>query len=177
VAAFVAAVEEKRDPPARQRVLRGDAKKQAFELSVFDDFAEAAPFPVESRSNGAQGYPDILCRIDGTEYWFELGRITDEILTKLVNSLWPGNPKPFRFGQEEPLERIIKKKAKKKYKTDGRPVDLVLHFNQQPPDTAALQQYAKTHIDALADLTRSGPFSRVWIYDGWSKSVLWRSAD
>jgi hypothetical protein len=157
--------------------LKGDAKKEADELSVFQEFTKAAALSAEAPDNAKPPHPDIRCKLDGKDYWFELGRITDTNLAKEISGGWKNRPKPFSILQEEPFERIMRQKAKKTYHTDGRPVDLVLHFDQQPPDRAVIGGHLQSHADMLSDLTRTGPFSRVWIYDGWSKTVLWRSGD
>jgi hypothetical protein len=175
VAEIVSDLGEKEEPQAAMAVLRGEAKKAAFELSVFIEFAKVAPLAADAPENGGRGRPDIRCRIDGREYWFELGRIADEILAEQINRMWPKNPRPFQFEQEEPFERIMKQKAVKTYQTDGHPVDLVLHFDHQPPDRTAIQRHVAQHAGTLDELTKR--FSRVWVYDGWSKSMLRRSVD
>lgn len=174
VAEFVSDDGAKGEPKTPMAVLRGDAKKAAFELSAFVEFAKAAALVVDGPENGEQGCPDIKCKIDGQEYWFELGRITDETLARQINGVWPQNPQPFKFGQKEPLEGIMKRKAGKTYQTAGRPVDLVLHFDHQPADRKAIERHVAQHAGSLDKLLER--FSRVWIYDGWSRSVLWRSA-
>lgn len=177
MAEFVLDLELQEAPVESMAALSGDAKKEADELSVFREFTKAAALTAEAPDNAKPPRPDIRCKIEGKDYWFELGRITDTNLAKEISGGWKNRPKPFSILQEEPFERIMKQKAKKTYQTDGRPVDLVLHFDQQPPDRAAIQRHLQSHADMLSDLTRTGPFSRVWIYDGWSKSVLWRSGD
>jgi hypothetical protein len=157
--------------------LTGDAKKEAFELSAFNEFARAAGLPVEEESarNAKPPQPDIRCRIDGEERWFELGRITDTHLTKTISIPSPKDPAPFSFAQKEPLLRIIEKKAAAHYEANGHPVDLVLYFEQQPPDRTALERHLRESAESLNELRQRGLFSRIWIYDRWSKSVLWQS--
>ena len=156
-------------------VLTGDARKEAFELATFQEFAVAAQLAVESPENAKPPRPDIRCRIDGAVYWFELGRITDSKLAQVVGNKWPEDPIPFSYEQKEPLARIIAKKAAATYETDGYPVDLVLHFDQQPPDRVALARHLQEYANDLSDLRQRGPFTRMWIYDQWSRSVLWKS--
>ena len=151
--------------------------KAAIELSVFVEFARAANLTVESPESADAPYPDIHCRINDQEYWFELGRITDTKLARILSNKWPTAPEPFSFAQREPFARIIQQKTKKRYETNGRPVDLVLHFDQQPPDRMAFERFVQGQADALEQLRGLGVFSRVWIYDAWSNSVLWRNAD
>jgi hypothetical protein len=111
--------------PQSSGQLAGDAKKEAFELSTFVEFANAADLAVEFPQNARPPRPDIHCHIDGQEYWFELGRIADTKLAKAVSIGWPKDPTPFSFAQKEPLLRIIEKKAAAHYDTNGRHVDLV----------------------------------------------------
>jgi hypothetical protein len=176
VAEFVADVNEvgeQQQVPVLE--LTGDAKKEAFELSTFVEFAKSAHLPVEAPENAKSPRPDILCQIGGEEHWFELGRITDTDLARTISIPWPKDPTPFSFAQKEPLLRIIEKKAAAHYETNGRPVDLVLYFEQQPPDRTALERHLRESADSLNKLRQSGLFSRIWIYDKWSKSVLWQS--
>ena len=175
VAEDVADADDAKEPQAAATVLTGNAKKEAFEMSVFHEFAKAADLTVESPENAKPPHPDIRCTVDGREYWFELGRITDPKLARAVSSKWPDDPKSFSFEQKEPFVRIIEKKSAAKYETNGCPVDLVLHFDQQPPDRQALKRHLQEHTAVLDCLRQHGPFSRIWIYDQWSKSVLWRS--
>lgn len=177
VAACVADSDEVKERPDTTPVLTGDERKEAFELITFTEFASAAGLPLDLAENAKPPHPDIRCRIGGNECWFELGRITDSKLAKALNSPWPKAPTPFSFAQKEPFVRIIEKKAKAPYVTNGRPVDLLLHFDHQPPDREALKRHLQEHVVALNHLRQHGPFSRIWIFDGWSKSVLWQSAE
>lgn len=180
VAEDVTDVEDTLQTAASAPILKGDAKKQAEELATFTQFAEAAGLGVDpnSASNAKDPFPDIRCIINKSESWFELGRIQD---TKLLETIdiqrRKGIAAPFEFSSREPLERIIKQKASKSYETNGRPVELVLHFDDQPPDRLALDRHLEMYATKLEALRRSGPFSRAWIFDGWSKTVLWKSAD
>jgi len=175
VAEHVADPDDVEDPQSVNIALTGNAKKEAFELSVFEEFANEAHLVVESPESAKPPHPDIRCLIDGEEYWFELGRITDTTLAKAISIQWPTTPQSFSFAQKEPFVRIIGKKAEAHYETNGRQVDLLLHFDQQPPDRTALARHLQEQTDALNDLHQHGPFTRIWIYDKWSKSVLWQS--
>jgi hypothetical protein len=166
--------DEPEEPPATE-VLAADSRKEAFELSVFEEFAKAAYISMESPENAKPPRPDIRCRIDGEEYWFELGRITDTKLARAISVEWPKAPTPFSIAQKEPFVRMIEKKAAAQYETNGQPVDLVLYFDQQPPDRKALERHLQEDAAALNDLHQRGPFSRIWIYGRWSKSMLWKS--
>lgn len=174
VAEYVADLNETEEVPHTQPVLTGNDKREAFELSTFYEFAIAAGLAVESADNAKPRYPDIRCLIGGEEYWFELGQIIDATLARAIHTDWPKDPTSFSFEQKEPFLRMIEKKAAAQYETNGRPVDFVLHF-EQPPDRTALKRHFQEHAIALNDLMLRGPFSRIWIYDGFSKSVLWKS--
>jgi hypothetical protein len=178
VAEFVADVDQAQEQPQPPVVqFTGDAKKEAFELSTFNEFASAAGLLVDSAENAKQPQPDIRCRIDGEERWFELGRITDTHLAETISLSWPKDPTPFSFAQKEPLLRIIEKKAAAHYETNNRPVDLMLYFDHQPPDRTALRRHLEEHAAAVKNCKQGGRFARIWIYDRWSKSVLWKSDD
>ena len=69
-------------PQPENTALTGNAKKEVAELSTFMEFAKAAHLPLESVENARPPRPDIRCQINGDEYWFELGRITDTELAK-----------------------------------------------------------------------------------------------
>ncbi len=172
VANIETAIEDQLEPVAS---LTHEAKTEAHELAIFHVFAIAANLRFKSPRNKKPPFPDIECIIDGELHWFELGRITDYKFAGLIKDTRRDNPKPFLFSQEEPFVRIVEKKKKKRYTTLGHPVDLVLYFDQQPPDQKALKRYFSKHAATLEDLQKKGPFSRVWIYDDWSKSVLWSS--
>jgi hypothetical protein len=151
--------------------LTNDEEKEASELAVFRDFAKATGLAVLTSTNAKPPEPDIRCNIDGGVYWFELGRITDPKLARAINR--PKDLKAFSFDQKEPFVSIIQKKTKARYDVQGGPVDLVLYFEQQPPDRAALTRHVMEHAAELSALRETGPFTRVWIYDTWSRSLLW----
>lgn len=161
------------EPSVRPKRFSNETEKEAFELAVFHEFIKAAKLLVDWAENAKPNHPDIRCSLNGQEYWFELGRITNETLAQKIKGPWPDDPRPFSFSQEEPLVRIINKKSAANYDTNGHPVDLVLHFDQQRPDQTMLGRCIQKHAAAFHQLRHGGPFSRIWIYDAWSKSVLW----
>jgi hypothetical protein len=119
--------------------------------------------------------PDVSCTIGDARYLFEVGEITDEDLAEEVSvSLRTGEDGDgLAFSEQEPLFRIIRKKAASTYRTDGAPLDLVLHYDKQYPFAPA--DYLKGYeVDIAAAMIPNGPFSRIWIYDSWTKSILWK---
>jgi hypothetical protein len=153
--------------------LPSDTKKELAEMGAFIGFAQAANLAVESPTNEKPPLPDISCKIGGSPYLFELGEITDEGVAENVSkSLRTGEVTGGAFSEEEPLIRIIRKKAASTYRTDGAPLDLLLHYDKQYP--FAPGDYLKRYeADIAAAMIPNGPFSRIWIYDSWTKSILW----
>jgi hypothetical protein len=151
-------------------------RKESDEMKVFMEFVAAARLNVDSGSpeNAKPPLPDIRCSVGGKPYLFELGEITDEDLAaEIGRSLRTcTDGEGGCLSEEEPLIRMILKKAGSTYKTDGVPLNLVLHYDRQYPFGPA--QYLDRHEGEIAiALVPSGPFSRIWIYDGWNKVILW----
>ncbi len=151
-------------------------KKELAEMKAFMGFADAAKLKVDPGSpvNEVPPLPDISCKIAGAACYFELGEITDEKVAKEVNtSMRTGEDGDGTdFSEHDPLIRIIRKKAVSTYGTDGAPLDLVLHYEKQYPFAPAeyLERY---EADIVAAMIPNGPFSRIWMYDSWTKSILW----
>jgi hypothetical protein len=152
-------------------------RKEASEMRVFMEFAAVANLNVDPGTprNKIPPLPDISCGIAGQPYLFELGEVTDESLAgeigRALRTCTDGDGGP--FSEEEALIRMVLKKATSTYATGGVPLDLVLHYDKQYPFAPAesLQGYEAEIAMALAP---TGPFSRMWIYDGWNKVILWR---
>ena len=157
--------------------LRGDERKRAVEMSVFQSFASVCGLPIDkgSHENGAQYYPDIGCTIAGQRYWFELGQIINEEVAEKLN---PKRRKPeggFSYDQESSFAKLVSDKATKKYETEGAPVDLILHFDPRFGTTARARLLIEKHGTLLDSLTTSGPFNRVWIFDVHTNEIVWQS--
>ena len=140
------------------------------------EFAAAASLCVDPATpkNENPPMPDISCSIGGQPYLFELGEVTDEALAgEIGRSLRTGTDGDGGVvSEEEPLVRMITKKAGSTYETSGVPLDLVLHYEKQYPFAPA--EYLEQHEAAIAAAMRpNGPFSRIWIYDGWNNSIIW----
>jgi hypothetical protein len=146
-------------------------------MATFLGFVRAAGLNVDPGSplNAKPPQPDIACTVDGAQYFFELGEITDEGLAKDVNtSLLTGVDSEGGFFSEEiPLIRIIRKKLASRYQTNGVPLDLVLHYDKQSAFAPATY-LTRYESDISGALVPNGPFLRIWIYDSWTKSILWK---
>jgi hypothetical protein len=151
-------------------------RKETGEMTVFTEFAVAASLHVDSGTprNEKPPLPDISCTIGGQPHLFELGEIMDEGLAGEVGrSLRSGvDGEGGLLSEEEPLVRMISKKTASAYETGGVPLHLVLHYDKQYP-FAPVEYLRGRESEIAAALAPNGPFSRIWIYDGWSKTVLW----
>jgi len=157
--------------------LKSSERKRALEILVFQSFALACGLPIDEGSpqNGAQYYPDISCTISGQRYWFELGQIINEEVAEKLNPNRRKQEGGFSYDQEKPFVERVNDKATKKYKTEGAPVDLVLHFDLRLGTAATVRRLIEKYGTLLGSLTTTGPFKRVWIFDEYTKELVWRS--
>ena len=158
--------------------LSGDEKKQAFESEVFLSFAGATNLVADplTHSNGERGQPDICTEINDSEYYFELGEITDEGFAQhIANSLKTKEVSVCALSQEEPLARMLEQKCRKKYETNGSPVDLLLYYRRQHPYLPAIEQYFAGNSSVIESWLMNSQFKSIWIYGMNSKKVLWRA--
>jgi len=151
--------------------------KDEWERKVFAEFAAAAGLEVDPASvtSGVPPQPDIRFTVRGVERWAELVEITDQDLAqKHMLSLKTGVVTGGFFSQQVPLERSIASKAQKVYATNGSPLDLVAHYDKQYlPDSVEPGLIPQTMRPVAASMIASGLWTRVWVYDGWNKRVLW----
>jgi hypothetical protein len=49
---------------------------------------------------------------------------------------------------------------------------LILHYDKQYP-FEPVEQLRDHEADIGSALMPNGPFSKVWIYDGWNQKILW----
>ncbi len=122
--------------------LKKDARKSAVEMAIFRAFGAASSLAIDegSEQNRNPDYPDVECTISGALHFFELGRI---ISSEVAEKLDPNRRKPesgFSFNQEQPFLDIVDSKKRKKYTTDGEPVDLILHFDLRLGTTATVER-------------------------------------
>lgn len=71
----------------------------------------------------------------------------------------------------KPFVERINDKATKKYKMEGAPVDLVLHFDLRSGTATTVKRLVEKHETLLDSLTTTGPFETVWIFDDHAKTV------
>ena len=151
--------------------------KDQWERKIFTDFAQAAGLPVDpgSVTSGVPPQPDIRFTSGGVEQWFELVEITDQDLARNhMISLRTGAITGGTFSQRVPLERSISSKAAKTYVTNGSRLDLLAHYDKQYPAIRVAPDLIPQAIGQVAaDMIASGVWSRVWVYDGWNRRVLW----
>lgn len=156
--------------------LSPDERKQVNESIAFVNFANATeliPDPYK-HSNGNQAQPDIRTSIDGHDYYFELGEITDEAIPKgIAHSIKTKTSSGCAFSQEEPLAKMLGQKFTKTYTTGGSPVDLLLYYWRQSPYEEAIDEYLLENFPDIELQFGSSQFNKIWIYDCDSRKVLW----
>jgi hypothetical protein len=152
-----------------------EERKRAIEMAVFRSFASASGIGMDegSATNHPPDAPDVRCAISGKPRWFELGQIINEEVAATINPRRQASAPGFSFSQEIPFVEIITKKKGKKYETAGDPVDLVLHFDLRLGSKSVVQGQIEKHAALLESLLTDGPFSGVWIFDEWTKSIVW----
>jgi hypothetical protein len=156
--------------------LSSDEQKQVRESFAFISFADATrliPDPFK-HSNENQKRPDIRTSIDGLDYYFELGEITDEAIPRgVAHSIKAKTFSGCAFSQDEPLAKMLKQKCAKKYETGGSRVDLLLYYWIQSPFEETIDEYLLTNSREIEELFQSSQFDKIWIYDCESRKVLW----
>ena len=167
--------EEIYPPPDPLANLKGDERKRAMEMLIFQSFAAVSGLPIDEGSPEHRDpeYPDILCTILGRKYWFELGQVIHREVAEKVNPKRRKLDGGFSYDQERPFVDLVKSKATKKYTTEGAPVDLILHFGFRFGSATAARRLCEKHAALLEALTTAGAFSRVWVFDEFNKVVIW----
>jgi len=157
--------------------LRGDDRKRAVEMSVFLSFVRSSGLEIDegSAENRDPDYPDIVCTISNQEYFFELGRIISEEVAAKLN---PNRRTPeggFSYDQAKPLLELVCSKSAKTYRSDGAPVDLVLHFDLRLGTAATMARLIERNPRLFDSLSTAGPFRRVWVFDEHTQQIIWKS--
>ena len=151
--------------------------KDEWERKIFSEFAMAAGIDPDpgSVSTGIPPRPDIRFTVADVERWTELVEITDQDLAgNHMTSLKTGAITVGAFSQRLPLERSIRNKAAKSYETDGSRLDLLAYYDKQYPAISVEPDLIPQAIGQVAaQMVASGVWTRVWVYDTWSKRVLW----
>ena len=149
-------------------------RQQLEEMSIFNSFAVASGLAIDEGSavNAFPRNPDIQCTISSQLYWFELGQIISEEVAEKTNTRRGRIGGGLSFSQERPFIEIARKKAAKTYETQGAPVDLILHFDLRLGTQGVVRRMTEKHKGLFNSLVGEGPFSRVWLYDDWTKTVV-----
>lgn len=152
--------------------------KDEWERRMFAEFAAAAGIRVDSGSiaSSTPPRPDIRFSVGGVQRWAELVEITDqELARRHMTSLKTGATTGGFFSQAIPLERAVRLKALKTYETQGSPLGLVAYYDKQFPAVEVEPNLIPRTIgDLAAQMVASGAWANVWVYDNWSKAVLWQ---
>jgi hypothetical protein len=151
--------------------------KDEWERKIFLDFAAAAGLDLDSGSvtSGVPPQPDVRFTVGGVERWAELVEITDQDLARNhMTSLKTMTIKGGWFSQRVPLARSIQNKSAKTYQTNGSRLDLLAYYDKQFPAVSVEPDLIPQMMgDAAAEMVASGIWTQVWVFDDWSKSVLW----
>jgi len=166
-----------------------DREKQEHERRVFAEFAASASLPVDEASirSGERGKPDIFCKLAGMLTYFELARVSDSKMNKLrirtlLAAVRRGAPVMQKVDASEfglPERDVLREKLKNNYETDGAPVDLLLYYDVEDfkalgaiPPIVGDEFFRDTMGRTLE--SSHGPFQRIWVYERYTKKVLWR---
>ena len=106
-----------------------EAKKQNYEKEIFFNFLKLSNLNIDINSithgNPNKQEPDILCKyINGESIGFELGRLTDPLLSSVNNSWEPNNGEYIRTRDHS--SDITNKKLNNAYNTSF-PTELLLY--------------------------------------------------
>lgn len=135
------------------------AQKATYEREVFSSFLDRSGLDINRDSihsgDPALQEPDLICDYTGgKKTGFELGRLIDPNLAKVVNRWEPRNAEYVRTS--DPSAEIARKKIKKKYAV-AFPVELLL-YKEHPiitPDDVILPT-----IEPVCHMNHK--YSRVW---------------
>jgi len=124
--------------------LSRDEQQKVRESLVFTSFAKdtgliADPY---NHFNENPPRPDIRTSINGLDYCFEIGEITDEAVPRgFAHSNKTKTGSVCAFSQDDPLAKMLEQKCAKKYETGGSPVDLLLYYWSQSPYEEIIDEY------------------------------------
>jgi hypothetical protein len=155
---------------------RSDAR-ESHELLVFAEFAKAVPLPAEAFFPSARTppEPDLVTTLNGSDCYFELGRLADNGFAKFMLEVSRCSPAPVSPNYSEvgyPQRDVLRRKLCKSYQSFGHPIHLLLYFDIDAPHLEGpippipFEQEAKHVIEPILRQSM-GPFSKVWY------SVLW----
>jgi hypothetical protein len=157
--------------------------REAHELLVFAEFAQAAALPAEARYAFSRmpPEPDLVTTLDGRACYFELGRLADTGFAKFMLEVRRRSPTPVAPNYNEigyPQRDMLRQKLSKSYQNFGHPIHLVLYFDidahhvEGPLPPMPFEQEA-THVMEPILRQSMGPFSKVWYFERYRRTVLW----
>lgn len=159
------------------------AAREAHELLVFMEFAQAASLPPEALSPSpcSPPQPDLVTTLNGCPCYFELARLADTGYAKSMLEVWRRSPVPVAPKYDEigyPQRDVLLQKLSKSYQAGHHPIHLLLYFDVDAPHLEGpvppipFEQEAEHAIKPI--LRRSmGPFSKVWYFERYHRTVLW----
>lgn len=151
-------------------------RKQTTESIAFVSFADAMGIIADpfDHSNEDHPRPDILLSRNGSDYFFELGELTDENLAKTIShSLKTKVVSGCAVSQVDPLKKMLDQKCRKNYETNDALVDLLLYYWRLHPYEPAVEDYLTENRLEVKRQFLGSNFRTIWIYDMNSKRVLW----
>jgi hypothetical protein len=154
------------------------------ELEVFHEFARAAGLRLDSESARVCNPPEpvILAQVAGQARYFELGRLADSGFAAFMLEVDRRAPQPItpqygKFGY--PQRDMLIQKLSKVYESFGRPIDLLLYFDNDAPHlTGPIPphpfEYEAQHVMEPIVRQSMGPFQAIWYFERYRHQVLWR---
>jgi hypothetical protein len=152
----------------------GEKEKQAQEFFIFKEFATTVnnypefDFDISSIKNEPPPKPDISCRLNGKECFFELTEITDE---KVARIAWE-HLKGCFFSQDEPLIRTFAKKEKKTYEGLTGDLHLLAYYDKQVAPIGRVVVAGGIVTLTMQRMIGDGPWVSIWIFDTWKKEFV-----
>jgi hypothetical protein len=157
--------------------------KEAHERRVFLEFAHSAK--IRGNHDNAEHRkppePDIYYPETIEPCYFELGRLADNHHAKFVLELLRRAPEAMAPDVSMigyPQRDVLLRKLMKSYQTNGLPVHLVLYFDTEfshiegPIPPMPFEKEA-THVMEPILRQSMGPFSTVWYFERYRRTVLW----
>lgn len=160
--------------PVKKTVL---TLKEQHELKMFEAFANECPLNIDPGSARNEGppMPDISCIMDGQPHHFELIRVLDgKMAQRMATTNRTRKITGGAFSQDRTLIDAVRKKSGKTYPVPKTSLDLLIYYDEQRPSFGAL--FDETRRDLLLflqDMTLTGRWNRVWIYDHNSGQILY----
>ncbi len=164
-----------------QKLNKKEEQKEIYERRIFEKFAATVnslnqlEIDLKSISNNRPPWPDIRCYISGKLHYFEMTEIVDDGLAKNVAI----GRKEMKitggaFSQDSPLLKAFTQKSIKTYPDLDGSLELLAYYDKQyPPPIELLKQDTLHTLNfVVQNMTDSGNWDRLWVYDGWNDQIL-----